>query len=68
MEFLNGILVEVSGLKLDSSQAQVFVWFSSLILQFYIMLFMYRLVFLFCGFSVRVLKPEKSMVFFEIRQ
>jgi hypothetical protein len=31
MEFLNAILVEVSGHKLESSQTRVFVWFSTLI-------------------------------------
>jgi hypothetical protein len=28
MEFLNGILIEVSGHKLESSQTRVFIWFS----------------------------------------
>jgi hypothetical protein len=38
-------LVEVSGHKLESSQTRVFVWFSSLILPVYKMLFMNRLEF-----------------------
>jgi hypothetical protein len=40
MEFLNGILVEVSGHKLEPSQTKVFVWLSTLIFSFYKMLFM----------------------------
>jgi hypothetical protein len=38
-------LVEVSGHKLESSQARVFVWFSGLIFPFYKMQFMNRLQF-----------------------
>ncbi len=38
-------LVKVSGHKLESSQTQIFVWFSALIFPFYKMLFMNRLKF-----------------------
>ncbi len=48
MEFLNSILVEVSRHKLGSSQAQVFVWFSTLCFPVYKMLFMNRLDFPVC--------------------
>ncbi len=51
MEFL----VEVSRHKLESSQAQVFVWFSTPIFPFYKVLFMNRLeFFLFRRFFVRI--------------
>jgi hypothetical protein len=33
-EFLNGILVEVFGLKLKSFQTHLFVWFSTLAFSF----------------------------------
>jgi hypothetical protein len=39
MKFLNGILAEVSGHKLESSQNQVLVWISTLIFPFYKLLF-----------------------------
>jgi hypothetical protein len=45
MELLNGIFIEVSGHKLESSQTRVFVWFSTLIFTFYKVLFMNRLEF-----------------------
>ncbi len=38
MEFLNGIFIEVSGHKLESSQIRVFDWFFILIFPFYEML------------------------------
>jgi hypothetical protein len=45
MVFLNGILVEVSGHKLESSQSQIFVYLSTLIFPFYKTLFTNRLEF-----------------------
>jgi hypothetical protein len=64
MEFLNGILVKVSGHELESSQSRVFVWFSTLIFQFYKMLLMNRLeIFLFSGFFVRIFKTREKYCF-----
>jgi hypothetical protein len=57
--------VEVSGHKLEASQTGVFVWFSTLILTFYKMLFMNRLE--FCCFAkkifVRIFKTRKEYGF-----
>ncbi len=63
IEFLNGS-VEVSGHKLESSQARVFVWFSTLIFRSPKCYSWVDSIVMFCGF----LKPEKSMFFFKIRQ
>jgi hypothetical protein len=50
-------------------QTRVSVWFSTLIFPFYKTLFMSRLEFSFSAvFLSGFLKPEKSLVFFEIRQ
>ncbi len=59
-------LVEVSGHKLESSQARVLIRFSTLIFPLYKMLFM-NIVEL-RGFFVRIFKPEKSIVIFKNRQ
>jgi hypothetical protein len=69
-EFLNIILVEVSGHKLKSSQTRVFVWFSTLVFPFYNKLFMNRLVFsCFADFFVWFSKTRVEYVFFcKIRQ
>ncbi len=62
-------LAVVSGHKLDSSQTQVFVRFSILSFLFYKMLFMNRVKYsCFADFFKGFLKPEKSIVFVEIRQ
>jgi hypothetical protein len=62
MEFLKGIFFEVSGHKLEFSQTQVFVWFSTLIFLFYKMTFIKRLEFsYFPDFFVRNFKPKKSI-------
>jgi hypothetical protein len=53
--------VNVSGPDLASSQSRV--WVFTLIFPFYKMLFMNMLEFFVPGFFVRILKPEKSMVF-----
>jgi hypothetical protein len=52
MEFLNGILRQVSEHKFESTQTRVFVWFSTIFFLFHKMLLMNRLdqVFLFRGF------------------
>ncbi len=56
---------EVSGHKLESSQIQVFVWFSTQIFLFYRIIFMKRLEFsCFMDFLVRNVKPKKNMVLF----
>ncbi len=67
MEFLNSILAEISGQKIEYSQTRVFVSFSTFVFLFYKMLFMNRLEFssLTWIFVVGVLKPKKSMVFFK---
>jgi hypothetical protein len=43
MKFLNGILVEISGHKLESSHTRVFAWFSTRIFPFFKTLFTNRL-------------------------
>jgi hypothetical protein len=58
MEFLNGILVEVFGLKLDSFQTRVFVWFSTPIFPFYKCYHEKTRVFLLRGFFVRIFKTR----------
>jgi hypothetical protein len=64
MEFLNGILVEVSRQKHESSQTLVFVWFSTLIFPFFKMLFMKRLEFsCFVDFFVRIFKTREEFGF-----
>jgi hypothetical protein len=69
MEFLNGILVEVSSHQLESSQTQDFVWFSNLIFLFYKKLFMNRLEFsCFADFFVRIIKTRVESGFLQIRQ
>ncbi len=68
MEFLNAFLVEISGHKLDSSQTQVFVWFSTHIFPFYKMLFMNRLEFsCFADFFVGIFNTREEYGFFKIR-
>ncbi len=54
-------LVEVSGHKLETSQTQVFVWFTTLFFPFYKMLFMNRLEFFFVS---RIIKTRVENVFF----
>jgi hypothetical protein len=57
MTFLNGILVDVFGHKLESPQTRVFVWFPTLIFHFYKTLFMNRLelsCFTSCTFKTRI--------------
>jgi hypothetical protein len=52
--------------KLESSQTRVFVWFSTLIMPFYKMLFTKRLKFFYSrNFLYVFFKPEKSLVFFK---
>ncbi len=66
MEFLNGVLLEVSRHKLKSSQTRVFVFFSILIFHFYKMLFTNRLEFsCFADFLYVFIKADKSLVFFK---
>jgi hypothetical protein len=63
MEFLNGILVEVSGHKLKSSQTRVFVWFSTThvsVLQSTI--HEQTRVILFRGFFVSIFKTREEYV------
>ncbi len=60
-------LVEVSGHKLETSQTQVFVWFSSPNISVLQMLFINRFVMsCFADFFVRILKPERvcTVLFF----
>ncbi len=57
-------LVMVSGHKLDSSQTEVFVWFSTLIFPFYKMLFMNRVeVSCFTDFFVRIFSISEEYGF-----
>ncbi len=59
LEFLNGIFVQVSGLKPESSETRVFVWFSTHVFLFKEILFMHRLEFsCFADFCVCVLKTR----------
>ncbi len=52
-------LVKVSGHKLESSHTRIFVWFSTLIFPFYIMLFMNRLeLSCFAGLFARIIKTR----------
>jgi hypothetical protein len=54
----------VSGHKLDSSQTEVFVWFSTLIFPFYKMLFMNRVeVSCFTDFFVRIFSISEEYGF-----
>jgi hypothetical protein len=70
LQFCLGDLFVISWVAwFGSSQIRVFVWFSTLVFPFYKMLFVKRLEFsCFTDFFGRILKPEKSMVFFKIRQ
>jgi hypothetical protein len=55
------LLVEISGQKLESSQAGVFVWFSTLIFPFHRMLLMNRQEFsCFAAFFVRISKIREE--------
>jgi hypothetical protein len=58
-EFFSSILVEVSGIKLESSQTEVFVWVSPLFFPFYYnMLYMNRLEFSCFADFVCFFRPE----------
>ncbi len=63
MEFLNSILVEVSGHKLESSNDSGFVWFSILNFPFYNIIFLNRLEYFvkFSGFCL-VFYPKFSIL------
>jgi hypothetical protein len=65
MEFLNDKLAEVSGHKLASSQARVFVWFSTQVFLFYKMLFMNSSNFFVRGFSVWSFKTRVEYNFMD---
>jgi hypothetical protein len=68
MEFLNGILVEVSGHKLEPSQTPVFVCFSTVIFLFYKMLFTNRLEFsCFANFFIRIFKTREDYGWFFLK-
>ncbi len=65
MEFLNGIIVQVAGHKLEYSQTLVFVWYSTLIFPFYKMLFMNRLEFSCFPDFLKDLKSRVEFSFLE---
>ncbi len=68
MEFLNNLLVEISGHKLESSQTRVLFSFLPSFFPFYEMLFMKRHKFsCFADFFVCIFKTRVG-VFFKIRQ
>ncbi len=66
MEFLNNILVEVSGHKLDSSQTRLYVWFSTLIFHFTKCFSLIDSS--FADFLSGFFKPERIMVLLKILQ
>jgi hypothetical protein len=71
VEFFKSIFVEVSGHKLASSQIRFFVYFSTLIVPFYKMVFMKSLKFsCFADFFGTIFKSKKKeeFCFFSIRQ
>jgi hypothetical protein len=69
MKFWNGILAEVSGLYLESSQTLDFVWFSTLIFTFYKMLFANRLEFsCIADFFAYIFKTRVESGLFKNRQ